>query len=36
MSTHDDQSNLVHVYVGENVKSLRLTRDTPAQSLTFD
>ena len=36
MSTHDDQSNLIHVYVGEKVKSLRLTRDTPAESLTFD
>ena len=36
MATHDDQSNLVHVYVDENVKSLRLTRDTPADKLTFD
>lgn len=36
MSTYDDQSNLIHVYVGEKVKSLRLTRDTPAETLTFD
>lgn len=36
MSTHDDQSNLVHVYVNDNVKSLRLTRNTPADKLTFD
>lgn len=36
MSTYDDQSNLVHVYVDDKVKSLRLTRDTPANSLTFD
>jgi hypothetical protein len=36
MSTHDDQSNLIHVYVGDKVKSLRLTADTPADSLTFD
>ena len=36
MSTHDDQSNLVHVYVGDKVKSLRLTRDTPADRLTFE
>ena len=36
MSTYDDQSNLVHVYVGDKVKSLRLTRNTPADKLTFD
>ena len=36
MSTYEDQSNLVHVYVDDKVKSLRLTRDTPADSLTFD
>lgn len=35
MSTYDDQSNIVHVYVGDNVKSLRLTRNTPADHLTF-
>jgi hypothetical protein len=36
VATHDDQSNLVHVYVGEKVKSLRLTKDTPSDKLTFD
>jgi hypothetical protein len=34
--THDDQSNLVHVTVRKNVKSLRLTRNTPVDKLTFD
>lgn len=34
--TYDDQSNLVHVSVGEKVRSLRLTKDTPADKLTFD
>jgi hypothetical protein len=34
--THDDQSNLVHVTVRDKVRSLRLTRDTPADKLTFD
>jgi hypothetical protein len=33
---HDDQSNLVHVTVNEQVKSLRLTRNTPGDKLTFD
>ena len=33
---YDDQSNLVHVTVGEKVKSLRLTKETPADKLTFD
>jgi hypothetical protein len=33
---HEDQSNLVHVTVRETVKSLRLTRDKPADKLTFD
>lgn len=32
---HEDQSNLVHVTVGETIKSLRLTKDTPADKLTF-
>jgi len=32
----DDQSNLVHVTVRDDVKSLRLTRDTPADKITFD
>lgn len=36
METHDDQSNLVHVTVQENVKSLRLTREKSADKLTFD
>ena len=35
-ATFDDQSNLVHVTVNEKVKSLRLTRDTPSDKLTFD
>ena len=34
--THDDQSNLVHVTVAGKVKSLRLTRNTPADKLSFD
>jgi hypothetical protein len=32
----DDQSNLVHVTVNDDVKSLRLTRNTPADNLSFD
>ncbi|MEX1239225.1 MAG: DUF6702 family protein [Cyclobacteriaceae bacterium] len=36
MATHDDQSNIVHVYVKDKVKSLRLTRNTPADKLAFD
>ena len=36
MATHDDQSNIVHVYVNDKVKSLRLTRNTPADKLTFE
>lgn len=36
MSTYDDQSNIVHVFVNDKVKSLRLTRNTPADKLTFD
>ena len=35
MSTYTDQSNLVHVYIGDNVKSLRLTTNTPIDKLTF-
>ena len=31
----DDQSNLVHVTVRDEVKSLRLTRDTPTDKITF-
>jgi hypothetical protein len=34
--THDDQSNLVHVNVRDKVRSLRLTRNTPSDKLTFD
>lgn len=33
---HEDQSNLVHVTVKGNVKSLRLTKDTISDILTFD
>jgi hypothetical protein len=33
---HEDQSNLVHVTVKDKVRSLRLTRDTPTDKLTFD
>jgi uncharacterized protein DUF6702 len=33
---HDDQSNLVHVTVREKIRSLRLTRNTPVDKLTFD
>jgi hypothetical protein len=33
---HEDQSNLVHVTVKDKVRSLRLTRDTPSDKLTFD
>ncbi len=36
ISTYSDQSNLVHVYVDDHVKSLRLTKSTPADKLTFD
>ena len=35
MSTYDDQSNIVHVYVGDKVKSLRLTKNTQQEDLTF-
>lgn len=36
MGTHDDQSNIVHVYANDKVKSLRLTGNTPVDKLTFD
>ena len=36
MSVHDDQSNIIHVFRGDDVKSLRLTRNTPADRLTFE
>ncbi len=35
MELHDDQSNLVHVTVRDNVKSLRLMRGSPSGKLTF-
>jgi hypothetical protein len=34
--TFDDQSNLVHVTVRGEVHSLRLTKDKPADKLTFE
>ena len=34
--THDDQNNLVNVTVRETVRSLRLTRSTPVDKITFD
>lgn len=34
--TFDDQSNLVHVTVGEKVRSLRLTKNHPADNLVFE
>jgi hypothetical protein len=33
---HADQSNLVHVTLGETVKSLRLMQDNPSGKLTFE
>lgn len=36
METYDDQSNLVHVTVGEKVRSLRLTKNNPVDKLRFD
>ena len=36
MATFGDQSNLVHVTVGDKVKSLRLTRDRSTDMLTFE
>jgi hypothetical protein len=36
METYHDQSNLVHVTVNEEVKSLRLTRSSPSDKLTFE
>jgi hypothetical protein len=34
--TFDDQSNLVHVTVSDNVRSLRLTKSNPSGILTFN
>lgn len=36
LETFDDQSNLVHVTVGDKVKSLRLLKDNSTQSVSFD
>ncbi len=36
METFSDQSNLIHITVGEKVKSLRLTKSNPIDKLTFD
>jgi len=36
MSTHGDQSNIIHVFKDDEVKSLRLTRNTPEDKLTFE
>jgi hypothetical protein len=35
METHSDQSNLVHVTYKEKVKSVRLVRTEPTQSVSF-
>ncbi len=34
--THEDQNNLVHVTVKGKVRSLRLTKDEPTNTLTFE
>lgn len=36
LETYDDQSNLVHVTVKGKTKSLRLMRNNPSGTLTFD
>lgn len=36
MEIHNDQSNLINVTVREKTRSLRLTRNTPVDKLTFD
>lgn len=36
ISTHDDQSNLIHVTVRGTVRTLRLTKTQPSDNLTFD
>jgi len=36
METHNDQSNLVHVTVGDKIRSLRLTSEKSIDNLTFD
>lgn len=35
-SVYDDQSNLVHVTVGDEIKSLRLVKDKPSGALIFE
>lgn len=36
LATYEDQSNIVHVFVDDQVKSLRLTARTPTDKLTFE
>lgn len=36
MEIHDDQSNLVHVTVGETVRSIRLTHAKPVDLINFE
>lgn len=36
MGTYDDQSNIIHVYVNDQVRSARLTPRSPAEQLSFD
>lgn len=36
MEIHEDQSNLVHVNVGDEVRSLRLTKEVQSDKLTFE
>ncbi len=36
IETHDDQSNLVHITVRGNIRSMRLTNSNPSDKLTFD
>lgn len=36
METHNDQSNLVHVKVKDNIKSMRLTNENPTDKLIFE
>lgn len=36
VETYDDQSNIVHVTVREKTRSMRLMRNNPSGSLTFD
>lgn len=33
---HEDQSNLIHVTIREKIKSLRLMKENPSGTLTFD